>query len=127
MFFGTNAAPVLISFRPALGEEDAVATTYKHSLYAPDNAESQLLRVKALRSKRESPDFRTEQLNARLIGQSDLMQTLKQSIRNVATSSETVLITGESGTGKELIARAIHDLSPRHSRPFLAINSGALT
>jgi transcriptional regulator with GAF, ATPase, and Fis domain len=104
-----------------------VATTHKHLFYAPDNTESQLLPVKELRSKRESPDPRTEQLNAKLIGQSDLIRTLKQSIRTVATSSETVLITGESGTGKELIARAIHELGARHSKPFVAINCGALT
>jgi len=55
------------------------------------------------------------------------MQDLRKSIRNVAKSSETVLITGESGTGKELIARAIHDLSRRQNQPFLAINCGSLT
>jgi transcriptional regulator with PAS, ATPase and Fis domain len=104
-----------------------VATTHKHLFYAPDNTESQLPPVKGLRSKRESPDPRTEQLNAKLIGQSDLMRTLKQSIRTVATSSETVLISGESGTGKELIARAIHELGARRSKPFVAINCGALT
>jgi len=103
-----------------------VATTHKHLFYAPDNTESQLLPVKGLRSKREIPDPRTKQLNAKLIGQSDLMRTLKQSIRTVATSSETVLISGESGTGKELIARAIHELGARHSKPFVAINCGAL-
>jgi len=55
------------------------------------------------------------------------MRNLKKSIRTVATSSETVLITGESGTGKELIARAIHDLGRRRDRPFLPVNCGALT
>jgi len=67
------------------------------------------------------------ELDAKLIGQSELMQTLKRSIRTVASSSETVLITGESGTGKELIARAVHDLSARHGEPFMAVNCGALT
>ena len=55
------------------------------------------------------------------------MRALKKSIRLVSNSSETVLITGESGTGKELIARAIHNLSARRTKPFLAINCGALT
>ena len=53
------------------------------------------------------------------------MRQLKDLIRVVAPSQETVLITGESGTGKELIARAIHDLSPRRNKPFLAVNCGA--
>jgi len=68
-----------------------------------------------------------DQLDKRLIGKSKPMQALKRSIRLVANSSETVLITGESGTGKELIAHAIHDLSARCREPFLAINCGALT
>lgn len=45
----------------------------------------------------------------------------------VASSGETVLIMGESGTGKELIAHAVHDLSRRRSKPFIAVNCGALT
>src|SRR5678815_3285218 len=64
--------------------------------------------------------------NPNLIGDSTIMRALKRSIRLVATSDETVLITGESGTGKELIARAIHDLSPRRQNPFLPVNCGAL-
>jgi transcriptional regulator with GAF, ATPase, and Fis domain len=45
----------------------------------------------------------------------------------VASSGETVLITGESGTGKELIARAVHDLSRRRGKQFVAVNCGALS
>ncbi|WKJ92353.1 sigma 54-interacting transcriptional regulator [Methylomonas montana] len=48
-------------------------------------------------------------------------------IRNVAETEATVLIRGESGTGKELVARALHQESPRHQQPFLAINCAALS
>lgn len=89
---------------------------------------SSFVPLKAFRSDPEARlSRRIEVLGARLIGESDLMQALKESIRLVANSAETVLITGESGTGKELIARAVHDLSARHSQPFLAVNCGALT
>jgi transcriptional regulator with PAS, ATPase and Fis domain len=83
--------------------------------------------VKPLRSVGQSGKQLLEELNAKLIGESGVMQALKKSIRLVATSHETVLITGESGTGKELIARAIHDLSPRRHKPFLPVNCGALS
>ena len=57
-----------------------------------------------------------------LIGQSRAMQTLYQQIRQLAQASGPVLIVGESGTGKELVARAIHDESPRAEGPFQAVN-----
>src|SRR5436190_5207466 len=62
-----------------------------------------------------------------IIGQSDQMQAVYQMIETVAQVQSTVLITGESGTGKELVARAIHDLSPRARKPFVSINCGAFT
>src|SRR3712207_8218499 len=55
------------------------------------------------------------------------MQALYQMIDTVAAVQSTVLIQGESGTGKELVARAIHNLSPRVDRPFVSINCGAFT
>jgi two-component system, NtrC family, response regulator HydG len=62
-----------------------------------------------------------------LIGQSAPMQRILESIRTVAPNDTTVLIHGESGTGKELVARAIHNLSPRRFMPMVNIHCGALT
>lgn len=62
-----------------------------------------------------------------IIGRSPSMQALYQMIETVAQVPSTVLVTGESGTGKELVARAIHDLSPRAEKPFVSINCGAFT
>src|SRR5947208_9801719 len=62
-----------------------------------------------------------------IIGRSDRMQSVYQMIETVAVVQSTVLITGGSGTGKELVARAIHDLSPRTQKPFVSINCGAFT
>ncbi len=61
-----------------------------------------------------------------LIGKSPAMRLVAERIRAVAGSSSTVLIVGESGTGKELVARAIHDLSPRKNHSFVAVNCGAI-
>src|SRR5205085_6109553 len=62
-----------------------------------------------------------------IVGHSDKMQAVYQMIETVAEVQSTVLINGESGTGKELVARAIHDLSPRAEKPFISINCGAFT
>lgn len=62
----------------------------------------------------------------RLVGESDAMRKVREQVRAVASSHGTVLITGESGVGKEVVARAVHDLSPRAHNPFLAVNCAAL-
>src|SRR2546430_6748258 len=54
------------------------------------------------------------------------MKEVVRVVRKVAPTLTTVLIEGESGTGKELIAREVHDLSPRADRPFVAVNCGAI-
>jgi two-component system response regulator HydG len=61
-----------------------------------------------------------------IIGRSVVMQTLFERIERVAPTDTTVLITGETGVGKELVARAVHSLSPRRAKPFLAVNCAAL-
>lgn len=61
-----------------------------------------------------------------IIGTSSRMLEVFSAIRKVASSEVAVLITGESGTGKELVAKAIHELSPRRSKDFIAINCGAI-
>jgi len=61
-----------------------------------------------------------------MIYKSEIMAQLVSMIERVAPSQATVLILGESGTGKELIARQIHEKSPRRAKPFVAINCGAL-
>jgi transcriptional regulator with GAF, ATPase, and Fis domain len=61
-----------------------------------------------------------------IIGQHPAIEEVTRVVRKVAPSYSTVLIQGESGTGKEVIARAIHKLSPRGPRPFVAINCSAI-
>ena len=61
-----------------------------------------------------------------IIGQAPAMQEVFRSIGRLAGSSMTVLVTGESGTGKELVARALHQHSPRAKRPFVALNTSAI-
>lgn len=61
-----------------------------------------------------------------LIGRSELMQAIYRLIEKVAPTSASVLINGESGTGKELVARTLHQLSPRKKGPFMAINCSAI-
>jgi two-component system response regulator AtoC len=61
-----------------------------------------------------------------LVGASDAMADVLRQVRKVAPIKTTVLLTGESGTGKELVARALHELSPRGAFPFVAVNCGAI-
>jgi DNA-binding NtrC family response regulator len=68
-----------------------------------------------------------DQMLPGVIGSSSTLREVIQTTRQVAPSRACVLIVGETGTGKELIARAIHDLSPRSTGPYIRVNCGALT
>jgi two-component system, NtrC family, response regulator AtoC len=82
---------------------------------------------------RRSEEASSQKANAQtpglssIIGKSPPMIELFKAIARVSQTDSTVLISGESGTGKELVARAIHDNSPRKDKPFIAVNCGALT
>jgi sigma-54-specific transcriptional regulator len=76
------------------------------------------------------PDAGTRSLSVRakaLVFEDPRSAALLQRIRQVAPSEATVLIVGETGTGKEIVARHVHELSPRAGRPFLAVNCGAFS
>jgi DNA-binding NtrC family response regulator len=90
-----------------------------------------------LRRCREDRDLRHENLLLKeefqqryrlpaIVGDSPRIVEVSHAIQRVAATDSTVLLQGESGTGKELFARAIHQLSPRRDRPFVAINCAAI-
>ena len=67
-----------------------------------------------------------DDIEARLQGRSNVMIALRRQVRTIGPSDADVLIIGETGTGKEVVARALHDLSARAARPFVAITCSAL-
>lgn len=82
-----------------------------------------------LELKRENDALKrqnTDQALSAIVGHSKIMQRVFDTVTKVAPYNSTVLITGESGTGKELVARAIHQLSPRANGPWVPLNCGAI-
>src|SRR6266436_5200033 len=71
-------------------------------------------------------EIRSEMNFAQIVGKSAQLRRVLKQVETVAPTDSTVLIYGDTGTGKELIARAIHDLSPRRSKPFVKLNCAAI-
>jgi two-component system, NtrC family, response regulator PilR len=84
--------------------------------------------VHARRARREGapPQAGRRGPFSRIVGESPPMQRVFELVERVAPTRSSVLITGETGTGKELVARAVHDLSPRAGAPFIPVNCSAL-
>ena len=80
------------------------------------------MEVASLRAALSSRDG----VQSRLLGRSPQMQRVRQLVAEVAQSPVDVLVFGETGTGKELVAQALHDLSPRKSSHFVALNCGGV-
>ena len=107
------------------------AFDYISKPFGPDELEAAV--EKALRERRLLRDYRSLREAvadrygvSRLLGDSPAMKHVFSLVEQVARTDTTVLLTGKTGTGKELIAHAIHFSSPRESRPFLAVDCGAI-
>jgi two-component system response regulator AtoC len=139
----TRRAPTIIMMS-AYGSLDLALDAMKRGAYdyvgKPFKPDEMLL---VLRKAEERERLRRENLSLRralaeraeppggegvggMLGKSQAMQTVFRTLQKVAEYKTNVLITGESGTGKELVARALHDLGPRSTAPFVAVNCGAI-
>ncbi len=130
----TSTAVVLIT---AYGSISDAVGAIKEGAYdyitKPFEVQDLLIRVDRIAERRDlraQLDAARAALAARgsgelLVGRTPMMVRLQERIDAIADSHAPVLVTGESGTGKELVARTIHDRSPRRDKPFVAINCAA--
>jgi two-component system response regulator AtoC len=129
---------IMVIVMSAYGEGDAAIEAMKAGAYdyvskpfRPDEVVLVLRKAEEReRLARENVRLRGELMRSyrpeHLAGASEVMRELERQVRRVAPQKSTVLLQGESGTGKELVARALHELSPRAGFPFVAVNCGAI-
>ncbi len=94
--------------------------------FSDEERESGIIRVGELQEPPIAAGAARPRSMVDVIGESQSIVDLYRMIDRVADTTCTVLVTGESGTGKELVARAVHNASPRGSSPFVAVNCGAI-
>ncbi len=139
---GLDALPRILSRRPGLpiivvSAQNTLATAVRATEngafeYLPKPFDiNELSRVVASALDQANATSRGAKVDSKsddipLIGRSQPMQDVYRTIARVVPTDLTVLILGESGTGKELVARALHDLGPRRTAPFVAINMAAI-
>jgi len=105
---------------------DVGAFEYLPKPFDLQDAVDQVERAVASRKKETASDGSELGENAGIIGEAASMQEVFRAIGRLAKSNISVLINGESGTGKELVARALHEHSPRADQPFIALNMAAI-
>jgi sigma-54-specific transcriptional regulator len=107
---------------------DAFTQQWSYVIGVEQEGRAQLERKESLLSlQQDSKKHRLiNQLSGSLIGESCLMQKLREQILSVVNSQLSVMIQGDTGTGKELVATAIHEFSTRKSAPFVAVNCSAI-
>jgi len=131
--------PPVCILMTAYGSEEVAVEAMKHGAddyIAKGRMQIDELEMRIARALRhQSLEVENESLRQQLdkkygleniVGESPAMQEVLETVRQVAPSKATVLITGESGTGKELIARALHQLSPRARQPLVAVHCAGL-
>jgi two-component system, NtrC family, response regulator AtoC len=133
-----TAPDLLVVVMSAYGTHDTAIEAMKAGAYdylpKPFKPDDVLLVLRKAEEReglaRENRRLRTELAESyrldNLVVASPAMEEALRSVRKVAPQKSTVLLQGESGTGKELVARALHELSPRASFPFVAVNCGAI-
>jgi transcriptional regulator with GAF, ATPase, and Fis domain/tetratricopeptide (TPR) repeat protein len=109
-----------------LGEAKAALEERSRGLEAQLEVQGAELGEIAVRLRAHEEELVRKYNAARIIGRSKAIRQLFASLDRVAEADVPVLIWGESGTGKELVARALHDHSPRRSHPFVTVNCGAI-
>ncbi len=129
-----NSHTQLILITGYASGDDSLKATDAGALYLPKPFGADTLRTVVKRAL-DKQKLRVQNVSARsdgelgfsnILGNSKAMQEIFRTIRLVAPTRATVLILGESGTGKELIARAIHDNSPRKKKNFIPVNCAAI-
>jgi two-component system, NtrC family, response regulator PilR len=108
----------------ALGRTSATGPTI--DLASLPSESGAAVRARAPAPPAAAPAAPVSQALLRMAGRSQAMQSVRALVDKVARSMAPVLVAGESGTGKELVARAIHEVSPRAAQPFIAVNCGAI-
>jgi two-component system, NtrC family, response regulator AtoC len=134
---GTEAEEAVI-IMSAYGDlelaREAVRRGAADYLNKPYKNEELLLRISIVEARQQlrrenrqlRQQIRREAGFERIVGQAPVMQRMFRTVEKIAEFKSTVLILGDSGTGKELLARAVHDHSPRKDKPFVAVNCGAI-